>query len=150
MKRFSGIKIFLVCLLGITLTFLQCSPAFAYEGTMTLDVKNSSGQTLTGVAVAHDWTNGGLEKETFANLRNGESQSFYIEVGSGGHDQWTVSFIEEDGSCFYRVGKQCDVLSSDLSSGGPVTISLFGGSSGFSVNMPSSDSCKENYVNSCS
>lgn len=116
---------------------------------MTCNVTNQTGGTITNGSAYHQWQ-GNVNGGSFGTLENNASYSFTINVGSGGHDLWTVKFTDANGNCYYRDNKQCDVESSDLDSGGPVNVNLLSGPQGFSIEMPSSSSCNDNYYDKCS
>lgn len=120
-----------------------------YSGQMQCVVTNQSGETIRGVRVVHTWS-GTTQVFNALSMAPNESGSFSegIQVGSGGNDEWSVRWIDAQNNCWYRIGKQCDVYSEDFDSGKPVYINLINGSNGFSVEMPESSSCDDNYVDS--
>jgi hypothetical protein len=118
-----------------------------WDGNMTVNVNNQTGGTIYGAICFHQWS-GNTSNGGPLDLPNGGSFSFPINVGSGGSDDWSVAFIDAQGNGWYRNGKQCDVEESDYGSGGSVNINLLGSSTGFSVELPSSSSCTDNYYTS--
>ncbi len=123
--------------------------ALEYSGNMTCIVNNQSGGPITDVSVSHQWK-GITNTYGPTSLNTGANGSFEIQVGSGGSDEWSVRWTDADGQCWYRSDKQCDVYDEDLNSGKPVNVNLINGDQGFSVEMPVSSSCNDNYVSSCS
>jgi hypothetical protein len=128
-----------------TIKKLKDSGVAAYSGTMTCNVLNSTGGTIAVVA-QHAWSN---YKDTlaFIVLENGKAASFTIHVGSGGSDYWSVWIMATSGRYLYRDNKQCDVYESDLDSHNPINLNLLNQSTGFSIQMPKSSSCINNYYN---
>lgn len=130
---------------------LKADKLGSYSGNMTVIVANQSGGTITEVSVTHVWTNGNGVPDTFSkpSMGSNENDSFPIRVGSGGDDLWSVRWVDSNGQCWYRNQKQCDVYEEDLRSGNPIHVNLINGDNGFSVEMPESSSCDDNYVNNC-
>jgi hypothetical protein len=124
----------------------------SWGGTMTCSVTNQTGGTITSVSVVHLWNqyHDAPAPNPTPSLDNGDTISFQINVGSGGSDDWSVSFTDASGACWYRNGKQCNVEEEDYTSGSPVNINLLSGAQGFSIELPSSSSCTDNYYDSCS
>ena len=109
---------------------------------MTCYVTNQTG-VLADVYAWHKW-DGKRQDGQGTPLSPGQSFSFGIEVGSGGHDLWSLRYDTSDSPprSRNRSDKQCDVTHGDLSSGGSVYINV--GWDNFSVVLPDSSSCNEN------
>ncbi|HYO13846.1 MAG TPA: hypothetical protein VE685_11690 [Thermoanaerobaculia bacterium] len=124
----------------------------SWSGTMTCTVTNQTGGTITNLSILHQWEGfaDAPNPNPTASLAEGASISFTINVGSGGSDEWSLRFIDATGACWYRDQKQCDVEDEDLESGQPVLVNLLNGNQGFSIEMPESSSCTDNYYDSCS
>jgi len=120
----------------------------SWNGNMNVIVTNQTGGTITDATAAHSWqaSNTSVGPQTLAQ---GQSMSFGISVGSGGSDQWSIGFIS-GGTKYYRTGKQCNVEESDLDSGSPIFINFLPPSQGWSVELPSSSSCTDNYYDTSS
>lgn len=114
-----------------------------WGGTMTCHVANETGGYISNVTATHEWDDRSQQLGR-TGMDVGESAPFEILVGSGGHDLWSIIFMDESGRMCVRHGKQCDVTSGDLSSGGPVYLNLGPYSRGFSVVLPDSSSCIDN------
>lgn len=112
--------------------------------SMECYLTNQTGSKITGVNASHEW-DGKSQPQSADELADGEYRRWWIEVGSGGHDLWTVRFTDVNGATWYRNSKQCDVTADDLQSGRPVYLNLGPGSLGFSVSLPYSSSCNNNY-----
>jgi len=123
-----------------------------WGGTMTANFVNSTGGTISSYSFSHSWNNGTDMPliPAGSTMADGDVLPLTIHVGEGGADTWTVKFTDANGNCWYRDGKQCDVEQEDFNSGKPVTVQLFAGSVGFSVLTPVSESCTDNYYDSCS
>lgn len=120
-------------------------------GQMGCTVTNQTGGTITNVSVLHQWSSyqDSPNPNPTPSLGSNDEIQFQINVGSGGSDDWSVTFTDSSGQCWYRNGKQCDVEDSDYKSGSPVNINLLAGSQGFSIEMPSSSSCTDNSYDKC-
>lgn len=123
----------------------------SWGGTMTCNVINNTGGTITGFSIFHQW-NDSVDEPLLTGqpVPDRETIPFTIHVGEGGSDDWTLKFIDAAGNCWYRDAKQCDVEQEDLESGQPVQVILNAGSSGFSILTPVSQPCPNNYYDSCS
>ena len=124
----------------------------SWGGTMTANFVNSTGGTISNMAFSHSW-NDGTDMPIIpagSTLADGATLPLTIHVGEGGSDTWSVKFTDASGDCWYRDNKQCDVEQEDFASGKPVTVQLLAGNVGFSVLMPVSESCVDNYYDSCS
>lgn len=123
----------------------------SWSGTMNCNIVNATGGTITNVTFSHEWN--GIANAPLFNqnqgFANGDSVSFTINVGEGGSDLWSVQFTDAQGKCWYRKGKQCDVSEEDFESGKPVTAQLNPGTVGFSIELPVSSSCPDNYYDEC-
>ena len=108
-------------------------------------VFNYTGGKIAVVA-QHVWNNY-KDPLQFIVLDINQSASFTINVGSGGSDYWSVWLMATSGRYLYRDNKQCDVYESDLNSGNPINLNLQNQSTGFSIQMPKSSSCVNNYYN---
>lgn len=117
-----------------------------WDGVMTVNVNNQTNGPIYGAVCFHQW-NGNTNSGGPQDLPDGGSFSFQINVGSGGSDDWSVAFIDGGGNGWYRNGKQCNVEESDYETG-PININLLPSSTGFSVELPSSSSCTDNYYSS--
>jgi hypothetical protein len=117
----------------------------SWNGTMNVIVTNQTGGTITDATAAHSWqaSNTSVGPQT---LGEGQSMSFGINVGSGGSDTWSIGFVLGS-TKYYRTGKQCNVEESDLDSGSPIYINFLPPSQGWSIEMPSSSSCTDNFYN---
>lgn len=124
----------------------------SWSGTMTCTVTNQTGGTITGLIVHHQWEqyNDHPNPNPTPSLANDDSVSFQINVGSGGSDDWSITFTDAQGNCWYRNQKQCNVEEEDQQSGQPVAVNLLPGTQGFSIEMPVSSSCTDNGYDSCS
>jgi hypothetical protein len=125
--------------------------AMSWSGTMHCNITNSTGGTITKVAFSHEW-NGAAQAPLFnqnQGFADGDSAEFTIDVGEGGADLWSVQFTDAGGNCWYRSGKQCDISEDDFNSGKPVKAVLKAGTVGFSIELPKSSSCPDNYYDSC-
>jgi hypothetical protein len=123
----------------------------SWGGTMKCYIVNQTGGTITKVSFAHQW-NGAAQAPLFSPtdpFENGEQVELDITVGPGSADDWSVQFNDAQGKCWYRNNKQCDVSQSDFESGKPVYAILKPGNVGFSIDLPVSQSCKDNYYDSC-
>ena len=124
----------------------------SWGGTMTCNIVNQTGGTITKVTFSHQW-NGGVDEPIFNPndpFTDGMTVPMTIHVGEGSADLWTVQFTDAEGNCWYRTEKQCDVEQEDFQSGNPVTAILKDGKTGFSIKTPVSDPCLDNYYDSCS
>ncbi len=119
-----------------------------WSGEMICNVVNQTGGRLTTVYAAHKWNNI-ISKEDKYDLDEGDYFSFTFQTGAGGSDEWTVRFIDDEGGCYYRTDKQCNLEEGDYKSGIPVHINLEAGSNGFSIELPDSSSCLDNYYDRC-
>ena len=120
----------------------------SWNGEMTCNVYNQTGGTITGLLVTHTWDD--IPSGTSVSvLDDGASVAFGFETGSGATDYWTVRFTDAAGACWYRTAKQCGVEQEDFDSAKSVVINLLPGSQGFSIEMPISDSCLDNYYDQC-
>jgi hypothetical protein len=120
--------------------------------TLNCVVTNQFPGNIQQVMVSHQWTetstiDGSTTTPQASVLSPGGTFSFPITVGSGGRDLWSVSFMY-NGLQYYRNNKQCDVTQSDISSEGTVYINLISPTNGFSIELPKSSSCTDNYLNS--
>lgn len=123
----------------------------SWGGSMKCIIVNQTGGTITNVTFSHQW-NGAAQAPLFSPtdpFENGDSVEFGITVGEGGADLWSVKFNDAQGKCWFRDGKQCDVEESDYDSGKPVYAMLKPGTIGFSIDLPVSESCKDNHYDSC-
>ncbi|MEM7035489.1 MAG: hypothetical protein AAF570_00840 [Bacteroidota bacterium] len=66
-------------------------------------------------------------------------------TGSGANDYWSLSFEMPNGTKYYRRNKQCNIQSSDINSGEAIHFNLEPITKGFSIEMPVSASCNDNY-----
>jgi hypothetical protein len=114
--------------------------------SMQCYLTNQTGAKITGVYACHEWDDK-TQPQTADELGDGDYRSWWIDVGSGGHDLWSVSFTDASGRFWYRHNKQCDITADDLSSGRAVYLNLGPGSMGFSVSLPYSSSCNNNFYN---
>jgi hypothetical protein len=123
----------------------------SWSGQMTCTVTNQTGGTITSLTVHHQWNqfNDVPNPNPTLTLANDASISFTINVGSGGSDDWSITFTDAQGNCWYRNQKQCNVEEEDLQSGQAVALNLLPGSQGFSIEMPVSSSCTDNHYDSC-
>ncbi|HEV3485265.1 MAG TPA: hypothetical protein VG106_07650 [Vicinamibacterales bacterium] len=123
----------------------------SWGGQMTCNIINNTGGAITNVTFSHEW-NGGAQEPIFGTdpFPDGGTAPFTIQVGDGGSDLWSVQFTDADGNCWYRKDKQCDVSEDDFTSGNPVNAVLKAGKVGFSIELPVSTSCPDNYYDSCS
>jgi len=111
---------------------------------------SSVGAKITNVKVTHSWTNGsGPDVFTASSIPDKENGNFEINVGSGGSDEWSVQWTDGYGQCWFRNNKQGDIFEEDFRSGKPVNVNLLNGQQGFSVEMPVSSSCTDNFVDKC-
>lgn len=124
----------------------------SWNGEMTCVVTNQTGGTITNVSLIHQWKSfqDTPNPNPTPSLKDNASISFTINVGSGGSDEWSVTFTDAQGACWYRNGKQCDVEENDYQSGAPVSVNLLNSAQGFSIEMPASSSCPDNFYDSCS
>ena len=123
----------------------------SWGGNMQCIIVNQTGGAITNVVFSHEW-NGAAQAPLFNQntpFADGDSVDFQITVGDGGSDLWSVKFVDAAGKCWYRDGKQCDVSESDFDSGKPVYAMIKPGDVGFSIDLPVSDSCKDNHYDSC-
>ena len=123
----------------------------SWSGTMKCEIVNATGGSITKVTFSHEW-NGSANAPLFNQnqpFANGEKVSFTINVGEGGADLWSVQFTDAEGNCWYRQSKQCDVSEDDFNSGKAVRAVLKAGNVGFSIELPVSTSCLDNYYDSC-
>lgn len=121
----------------------------SWSGTMNCAVTNQTGGTIKELTVLHQWEAFSDAPNPTPSLEDGSSISFTIHVGSGGSDEWSLRFIDEHGSCWFRNQKQCDVEEEDLQSGLGVNVNLLSSEQGFSIEMPESSSCTDNSYDSC-
>lgn len=123
----------------------------SWSGTMNCNIINSTGGTITNVTFSHEWNDSANAPIFNPNqgFANGDSVELTINVGEGGSDLWSVQFTDASGNCWYRKGKQCDVSEDDYNSGNPVNAVLNAGTVGFSIELPVSTSCPDNYYDSC-
>jgi len=134
---------------ALVLSFaVATTPAFAYSGTMKTNVCNQTDGAISGVNINHDWEQY-VDKFPLTSMKIGECGIFNIEVGSGGHDYWSLRFNDQSGKCLYRQQKQCDIYSKDLESGKAVNLNLLPENQGFSIEMPASSSCTDNHYDDC-
>jgi hypothetical protein len=131
-------------LLGAVLLVLSgCSP---WAADFPVTVTNNTGSPITVQFFQHVWTKPNvvntLNNGIPAPMANNTSLPITIRSGSGGLDTWTVAFTLS-GTCYYRIKKQCSLTSSDQ--GGNIAILLLAPDDGFSVVLPSSSSCIENF-----
>jgi hypothetical protein len=117
----------------------------SWNGTMQCIVTNDTGGPITDVAVSHTWTDDGTQSTTSQSMAQAYAIEFAISVGDGGSDEWTISLVDVSGEMYGRVDKQCDVEEEDYDSGNPVRISLGPLTVGWSVQLPVSSSCTDNY-----
>lgn len=114
-------------------------------GTMRCYLTNQTGRAITDAYLAHEW-DGDRQAVAADWMDPGERKELPIRVGGGGHDLWTVRFTDAtDTGTWHRNRKQCDVTSGDYDSGQPVYINLGPGRQGWSVVLPDSSSCWDNY-----
>ena len=119
-----------------------------WSGYMKCHVVNETGWPITQVYAAHTWnsiTHDGNSPE----LMPGDSFPFDFQCGAGGNDEWSVRFIDHNGSCWHRNEKQCNVEEGDYESKDPVYINLLPSEQGFSIEMPHSSSCNDNRYDRC-
>ena len=65
--------------------------------------------------------------------------------GSGSGDYWTIQFTGvADGVTYYRNQKRCDVEPDDIQSTTPIYLNFLAPETGFSIELPVSDSCTDN------
>jgi len=113
----------------------------------TCVVTNQTGNLITSVSIQKffgDSPDGSVSVDTM-NLN--DQISFNFTGGSGSGDYWTLQF-NLNGVTYYRNRKRCDVETEDLSAPQPVNLNLLPPAQGFSVEMPVSSSCDDNYYDS--
>jgi hypothetical protein len=115
-----------------------------WSGVMTCIVTNQTGGPITKATTFHSWNDGSQGPLAFS-LDAGGSVSFDFKTGSGHDDYWSVSFTDAEGSVWSRDDKQCNVDESDWESGNPVQIDLGAPATGWSVVLPVSTGCPDNY-----
>lgn len=111
-----------------------------WEGPMQVDVQNLTGADISQVTVSHTWK-GSTTSLSGVNLPVGSAQPFAIRTGSGSEDEWTVTFVF-GGTIYYRDGKVCNVKEKDRTSGQTIKIQLLPPTTGWSIVMPLSGTCK--------
>ncbi|MFP5248136.1 MAG: hypothetical protein ACLGH0_15695 [Thermoanaerobaculia bacterium] len=121
----------------------------SWSGTMTCNLINKTGGTITDVTFTHQWNEGVDEPLLNQPIADGDVIPVPIHVGEGGTDLWSVRFTDADGNCWYWNEKQCNVEKEDFDSGKPVDVVLKPGKVGFSVETPVSEPCPDNYYDSC-
>lgn len=123
----------------------------SWTGTMQCTVTNQTGGTITNLTVHHQWEqyNDHPEPNPTSTLDNDQSVTFTINVGSGGSDDWSLTFTDASGACWFQNDKQCNVEEGDFESGQPIALNLLPGSQGFSIEMPFSSSCTDNAYDVC-
>lgn len=123
----------------------------SWAGTMICNITNSTGGSITKLTFSHQWNESVDEPIVNPNqpIADGDSFPLTIHVGEGGTDLWSVQFTDSQGNCWYRNQKQCDIEQEDFDSGNPVKALLGPGNLGFSIMMPVSSSCTDNYYDSC-
>lgn len=121
----------------------------SWTGSITVVVNNQTGGAVSNLSVTHMWKQ---SQDTLPgqpiSLANNASAQFTANTGSGGSDTWSVTFNDASGNCWYRNGKQCNIESGDIGAG-QINFNLQPGSQGFSIELPESSSCNDNYYNSC-
>ena len=119
----------------------------SWGGTMKCLLVNQTGNQILAVYVNHNWEshNDAPDPNPTVEMAANGGIGFLINVGAGGSDDWSVAFTDMNGKYWYRSGKQCDVESEDYNSGQEVQVVL--GSGGFSIQLPKSSSCNNNYYN---
>ncbi|ROO87362.1 delta endotoxin-like protein [Actinocorallia herbida] len=117
----------------------------SWQGSMQCIVTNKTGGPITNVSVSHAWN--ATQSTSAPELSNGDSilTPFSIETGSGGSDLWTISCVDASGETWGRTDKQCDIEEEDYDSGEAVRITFGPLSEGWSVTLPLSSSCTDNY-----
>lgn len=109
----------------------------SWGGTMTCNIINNTGGTITNLTFQHQW-DGGVDQPlpNGQPIPNGESLPLTIHVGEGSADLWTVRFTDAQGNCWFRNEEQCDVEEEDFDSGNPVNALLNAGNVGFTIKTP--------------
>lgn len=117
----------------------------SWQGNMQCIVMNNTGGPITNVSVAHTWN--ATQSVSVGELAQGDVilTPFSIETGSGGSDLWTISCVDASGENWVRSGKQCDIEEEDFDSGEAVRVTFGPFTDGWSVIMPVSSSCTDNY-----
>jgi hypothetical protein len=111
----------------------------SWSGPMNVNVYNRTGGTISELTASHTWK-GSTTSVRPTSLPDGALTNFAIETGSGGSDEWTVTFVY-GGKRYYRDGKQCNVDEKDRTSGQSIEIKLQSPESGWTIKMPLSSSC---------
>ncbi len=149
-----SLKKFFVVVLTLVVSFtLTTLPALAYNSEMSVIICNESVQDINFLKVEHQWTNSPTQTvDTVYQSPTSQSSTILligqctppgkINVGSGGHDLWTITGHYQNGADFNREGKQCDVSDGDIT--GQIFINIFQLGKGFSIAMPYSSSCNDN------
>lgn len=118
----------------------------SWGGSMQVIVTDETGGPITQVSVSHRWTDGGSpESISCQSMALHESVPFEIVVGSGGSDEWTVALVDVSGQEWGRQNKQCNVKEEDYDSHESIRIQLGLLNEGWSVYLPKSSSCIDNY-----
>lgn len=108
-----------------------------YNGTFT--VVNCTNNTITSVTVTHtcgSFTN----SATAQSLAPGQSITATLNAKSGSNDNWSITFTM-NGQTYSRSGKQCNYMPSD--SPQTAIVALYTGN--FSILLPATSSCLNNY-----
>ena len=129
-------------LMAFILSLAGCNSPRNFEAV----IQNQSGSTVL-VEFKHVWTNGNVPQVLPAiSLPVGFTLSWQgLSTGSGGSDEWSLALISNK-TCFYRINKQCNVTDDDISTGKPVRINLLNPQQGFTIELPSSSSCTDNFL----
>jgi hypothetical protein len=115
----------------------------AWEGDLAVVVTNQTGGTITEAHCQHTWDD---KKQQIGprDLDDNGTMELTVRSGSGGSDEWSITFWSR-GVNYYRKNKQCNITEGDLNSGRAIYINLLGPSTGWSIEMPDSSSCLNNY-----
>ena len=110
---------------------------------MQVDVHNLTGGDISAATISHTWK-GSTTGLSGVSLTVGSALPFAISTGSGSDDRWTVTFVLGD-TIYYRDGKVCNIKEKDRTSGQTIKIQLLPPATGWSIVMPLSSSCIDNF-----